>query len=291
MTRFAITSALLFATIASAGEDQLKPTVEKLIATMRVSQVDFDLKTLRGQDEFKAAYMRAEQAGAELTGLLMKQPSAWKWARPGLRKMPRAADRRDMKLRLIELLSYDTDAESMEVLAAELAANDKGFPVRAIIRMDWNGAPGADKALDKIVAEKPAFRNLEAAIHLGLKGNKNAKPVLDWAVKSGAGSRQIYGLSYATAIACKRLGDADPWLSLSKRAQDEVETYLKKDDLNTALHYAAQLEFYSKLADGRGRIEYLALPGECAVHIKARRAEVKTTEDVRKMLQGCLAKT
>jgi len=285
MTRIGITAAFLVLA-AGAAEDGLKDKVEKLVAQVRVSEADFDLSTPRGQEAYKAADMAAAEAGGELLAALQKHPEAWKWARPGL-KLPRAAERRDLKYRLIELLAHDSDAETLKLLDAELAADAKAFPVRSIIRMDANGAPGAAKALDKLVAEEPGFRNLEAAIHLGLKGKKNALPVLQWAIESGAGKRHFFGVSFGTAIALKRLGNPTPWMEIRARCGDEVSKYLKLDEFSTAARYALMLEFYSRLAAGDGRIRVLDLDGDCNRHIAKRTPEVSSAEDLHELLQDC----
>ena len=131
MTRLALIAVLLAGT-KPAG---LKEHVERLVAQVRVSAADFDLKTHKGQEAFKSADVRAAEASGELLATLQKNPEAWVWARPELRRMPAAADRRDLKLRLIELLAHDADSASVKILDAELKADARGIPVRAIIRM------------------------------------------------------------------------------------------------------------------------------------------------------------
>jgi hypothetical protein len=167
---------LAFIAVLLAGTNPagLKEHVERLVTQVRVTAADFDLKTEKGQEAFKAADVRAAEAAGELMAALQEHPEAWVWARPELRRMPAAADRRDLKLRLIELLAWDADPASLEILDAELKADARGIPVRAIIRMDAHGSTVAAKALAGIVAEEPGFRNLEAAIHLGLKGDRKA---------------------------------------------------------------------------------------------------------------------
>jgi len=289
MTRIALIWMACLGAVSLAGEEEaeLQARVEKLVAQVRVAAADFDFSTQRGQDAFKMADVRASEASGSLLMMFQQYPKAWRWARPGLRDLPREAKRRDLKLRLIELLSHDADKETLELLAAELKADARGIRVRAIIRMDRNDVVGAAKALDTIVAEKPGYRNLEAAIHLGFKGKKNAKPVLDWALSSGAGKRDFMGLTYGTAIAYKRLGNAKPWQELSRRARDEVDKYLKADDFKTARWYALQFEYYSGLAKSKGAIDVLALDGAAARHVRTRSRQIETIKDLHELLQSC----
>lgn len=283
MTKIALI-ALLLAGTNPAG---LKEHIERLVAQARVSAADFDLKTKEGQEAFKNADVRAAEASGELMVILLKHPDAWAWARPELRKMPAAADRRDLKLRMIEMLAWDPDPTSVKILDRELKADARGIPVRAIIRMDAHGSAVAAKALAAIVKQEPSFHNMEAAIHLGLKGDKQAAPVLEWAVTSGAGTRDFNSFSYGTALACKRLGDDGPWKAMVKRARDQVGKSLAQEDIKTARWYALQLEYYSRLAASKGPIDLLALDGGCASHVAGRMPEVESVEDLHEVLQRC----
>lgn len=289
MLRFALCAVLVAAPLAYAGdENSLEHHVRKLVDALRVSHLDFDMSTEEGQDKFKKSYMMAEKARQELVAVLQKKPEAWAWARPSLQKLPRDPERTEVRVRLVEILALDSDASSRALLVKELKESPKTFSIKAMIRMDESGVPEATEALHQLVKDKPGLKNLYPAIHLGMKGQAVAKPVLEWARNDAKVNRYLGSWSYGTAVALKRLGAGEAWSEIVRRATNQVEASLDDDDLKTARWYAVQLEFYAKLVKG-GKASVLTLDMDCASYSKKRSAEITDADQVRELLKRVTA--
>ena len=100
-------------------------------------------------------------------------------------------------------------------------------------------------------------------------------------------NRHLGSYSYGTAVALKRLGDAEAWKEIVQRATNKVEAYLDDDDLKTARWYAVQLEFYARLAKGGkgAKANVLMLDNDCASFAVKRIAEIESADQVRELLK------
>ena len=282
LIRFTLMAAVT-ATVATAGDAPLQKEAKQLASQLRVSAADHDFGSQEGRDSYKMAAMRAEKATTKLTRLLMRHEGAWPWVREDLRRWPDPKTHGDLRSRLLEILALDPDPKSHKLLAAELERDPGAFPRKALMRLDSHGNKAARTRLVRVVAGKPGFANLDAAIHLGLSGDKASRDVLVWARDKSALMKRFDSKSYGVALALHRIGDSGAWKTLRRRA---VESIANANDFATARWFAVQLEFYSKLAK-RKKVDVATLDFACSSFVESRSAEVRTKDDLETLLRGC----
>ena len=262
-------------------EVAVEASVKRLVAHLRTSEADFDLTTQEGCDEYKRRYHLAQQAEEELRTLAERDAKVWEWARPGLSDFSRDPKRRDAKRRQIRLLAVAADASTKKLLASELAKDPACFDARVLIAVDRAGVKGARARLLELVAAEPSMSTLPVAVHLGMQGCKEARPTLDWAMRSVAKKPFLGALDYGAALALKKLGQPDPWRHVVQRVHKEVKACLDADNIQAAAHHALRLEYFASLgADA----DFERADRESGLRASQRMREIESSADLEKIL-------
>ncbi len=286
-TRPSLTFTILFAT-ASAFAD---PTEEitRLAKTMNYSVADADLKTEMGRRVHMDTFKSLADASAYLEAMLTKDPEHWGAVRTGLQHLPRDPKRRDEKMRKLRLLAGDRHESTRNLLVKELKGDPEAFDADLLVRVDTLRIDGARASLRRLMQGKPTQTKVRAAIHLGLRADRAAKPVLIWALSQPALHKFFNSTQYGVAIALKRVGKEGAWTTVRKNAVEKARAYLGRNDLKGARWHVAQLEYYAKLARGKAQPSVFELDRGAASFALNRIRVLETKESIRAAIKNLSA--